>query len=66
MYTAVLNAANPLAGIGWLAMVWLQTYQGLTLGIIEPLHFHLDPKMRAEAAARGRLTNIDIDSVDSG
>ncbi len=64
VYTAVFNAANASAGIGWLAVVLLQWHQGIKLGVFEPNHSHLDPEMMAMAAARGAQTKIDIYSAD--
>ncbi len=60
VYTAVFNAANASAGIGWLAVVLLQWHQGVKLGVFEPVHSHLEPEMMAAAASRGAQTKIDI------
>jgi len=60
VYTAVCNAANSSAGIGWLAVVLLQWHQGVKLGVFPPGHSHLDPNMVAVAAERGSQTQIDI------
>jgi mono/diheme cytochrome c family protein len=63
VYTAVFNAANASAGIGWLAVVLLQWHQGIKLGVFEAVHSHLDPEMMAAAAARGAQTKVDIYSA---
>ena len=59
-YTAVFNAANASAGIGWLSVVLLQWHQGIKLGVFPEGHSHLDPAMMADAAWRGSQTTVDI------
>ena len=59
-YTAVFNAANAEAGIGWLTVVLLQWHQGIKLGVFPEGHSHLDPTTMAEAWARGAQTTTDI------
>jgi hypothetical protein len=59
-YTAVFNAANASAGIGWLSVVLLQWHQGIKLGVFPAGHSHLDPAMMADAAWRGSQTTVDI------
>jgi len=60
VYTAVFNAANASAGIGWLSVVLLQWHQGIKLGVFPEGHSHLDPEMMANAALRGSQTQTDI------
>ena len=59
-YTAVFNAGNATAGIGWLTVVLLQWHQGIKLGVFPPGHSHLDPAMVADAALRGSQTGTDV------
>lgn len=60
VYTAVFNAANSSAGIGWLTVVLLQWHQGIKLGVFPPAHAHLNPESMASAAHRGGHTRVDI------
>ncbi len=60
VYTAVFNAGNTRAGIGWLSVVLLQWHQGVKLGVFDPVHSHLDPAIMARAAERGAQTKINI------
>ena len=60
VYTAVFNAANASAGIGWLSVVLLQWHQGIKVGVFPEGHSHLDPEMMANAALRGSQTQTDI------
>ncbi len=60
VYTAVFNAANSSAGIGWLTVVLLQWHQGIKLGVFPPAHAHLNPEIMASAAHRGSHTKVDI------
>ncbi len=60
VYTAVFNAANSSAGIGWLSVVLLQWHQGIKLGVFPPVHSHLDPQVMGVAAQRGAATPVDI------
>lgn len=59
-YTAVFNAGNSSAGIGWLTVVLLQWHQGIKLGVFPEGHSHLDPAVVADAAYRGSLTATDL------
>lgn len=59
-YTAVFNAANAEAGIGWLSVVLLQWHQGIKLGVFPEGHSHLDPAQMADAALRGSQTTTDV------
>jgi hypothetical protein len=59
-YTAVFNAANASAGIGWLSVVLLQWHQGIKLGVFPEGHSHLDPAQMADAALRGSQTTTDV------
>ena len=59
-YTAVFNAGNASAGIGWLTVVLLQWHQGIKLGVFPEGHSHLDPAVMAVAAERGALTATDL------
>jgi len=59
-YTAVFNAGNSSAGIGWLTVVLLQWHQGIKLGVFPEGHSHLDPAMMATAAERGSMTTTDL------
>jgi len=63
-YTAVFNAANAEAGIGWLTVVLLQWHQGIRLGVFPEGHSHLDPDTMADAAHRGSQTTTDIYDAD--
>ena len=63
VYTAVFNAANASAGIGWLSVVLLQWHQGIKLGVFPQGHSHLEPARMAEAAARGAATVVDVYSA---
>ena len=60
VYTAVFNAANATAGIGWLSVVLLQWHQGIKMGVFPPEHAHLDPQVMGIAAQRGAQTTVDI------
>ena len=59
-YTAVFNAGNASAGIGWLTVVLLQWHQGIKLGVFPEGHSHLDPAVMATAAGRGSQTSTDL------
>ena len=59
-YTAVFNAGNATAGIGWLTVVLLQWHQGIKLGVFPEGHSHLDPAVMADAARRGSQTTTDL------
>jgi hypothetical protein len=59
-YTAVFNAGNAAAGIGWLSVVLLQWHQGVKLGVFPEGHSHLDPAMVVDAAQRGAQTAVDV------
>lgn len=59
-YTAVFNAGNSSAGIGWLTVVLLQWHQGIKLGVFPEGHSHLDPAMVADAVLRGNQTSADV------
>jgi len=59
-YTAVFNAGNAEAGIGWMTVVLLQWHQGIRLGVFPEGHSHLDPEVMADAAYRGAQTTTDI------
>ena len=59
-YTAVFNAANAEAGIGWLSVVLLQWHQGIKLGVFPEGHSHLEPAQMADAALRGSQTTTDV------
>ncbi len=60
VYTAVFNAANSSAGIGWLSVVLLQWHQGVKMGVFAPVHSHLDPQLMGVAAQRGAQTPVDV------
>ena len=59
-YTAVFNAGNSSAGIGWLTVVLLQWHQGVRLGVFPEGHSHLDPAVMAVAGQRGSMTTTDL------
>ena len=63
VYTAVFNAGNASAGIGWLSVVLLQWHQGVKLGVFPEGHSHLDPEIMATAAHRGSQTTTDLYSA---
>ncbi|MEI6372480.1 MAG: hypothetical protein WCP26_01740 [Actinomycetes bacterium] len=63
VYTAVFNAGNSAAGIGWLSVVLLQWHQGIKIGVFNPAHAHLDPQLVADAAQRGAATHVDVYSA---
>jgi len=64
VYTAVFNAANASAGIGWLSVVLLQWHQGIRLGVFPESHSHLEPALMADAAKRGAATVVDVYAAD--
>ncbi|MSX39132.1 MAG: hypothetical protein F2773_08020 [Actinobacteria bacterium] len=64
VYTAVFNAGNAAAGIGWLSVVLLQWHQGIKIGVFNPAHAHLDPAIVADAAQRGAATHVDVYSYE--
>jgi len=64
VYTAVFNAGNSSAGIGWLSVVLLQWHQGIKIGVFNPAHAHLDPAIVADAAQRGGATHVDVYRAD--
>ncbi len=64
VYTAVFNAGNSSAGIGWLSVVLLQWHQGIKVGVFNPAHAHLDPAIIADAAYRGSRTHVDVYRAD--
>ena len=64
VYTAVFNAGNSSAGIGWLSVVLLQWHQGIKIGVFNPAHAHLDPGIVADAAQRGAATHVDLYRAD--
>ncbi len=64
VYTAMFNAGNSSAGIGWLSVVLLQWHQGVKIGVFNPAHACLDPALLADAAQRGSDTKVDVYSAD--